>query len=133
MSGTLQGTVRFFASQGVSVTVVREGELTGVLRIPYGKSPVGHPWRAALGLLWDGEGKRYLAWYDMDTYHEGGTIAFWAADVPDDEDPAEHAMALVIRRVHRIRGSGTGPACLFRVTSSGWTTTEAVSRQAREV
>jgi len=133
---TLQGEVRFLVGQGIPVQVVREGELAGVFRIPYSKSPANHPWRAELGLLWDGQEQRYLAWYALtpDGWSVGWSrgIEFYAFDVPDEDDPADHAMALVIRQIHRIRGTGTGPRCLFRVTSSRWTTAEATSRQVRE-
>ena len=133
---TLQGKVKFLASQGIPVTVVRKGELAGVLRIPYGKSPANHPWQATLGLLWDGKGRRYLALYELlpDGWGVGWSrsIDFLAADVPDEDDPADHAMVLVIRQIHRTRGDGTGPQCLFRVTSSRWTTADSSSRPIRE-
>jgi len=132
---TLEGTVSFMASEGVPVTVVRRGELAGVLRIRYGKSRAGHPWRAVLGLLREVRGPRYHAWYAL--LPEGWTVGwsrsveFFAADVPDEDNPADHAMALVIRQIHRTRGDGTGHKCLFRVTSSAWTTGDS-TRLLRE-
>jgi hypothetical protein len=136
MWATLEGQVGFLVGQGIPVEVVREGELTGVLRVPYGGSPAEHPWRAELGLLWNGQGRRYLAWYDLTP--DGWSVnwirdvEFLAADVPDEEDPADHAMALIIRQIHRTRGIGTGPRCLFRVTSSRWISDDSSSRLARE-
>jgi hypothetical protein len=125
---TLHDHVRFLIGQGIPVEVVREGELAGVFRIPYGQCPANHAWRAELGLLWDRQKRDYHAWYALTP--DGGFagwsrgINFLAADVADDEDPADHAMALVIRQIHRTRGNGTGPRCLFRVTSSRWITAE---------
>jgi hypothetical protein len=136
MSATLQAQVRFLVEQGIPAELVREGELTGVLRVPYGGSPAEHPWRAELGLLWDRQRRRYLAWYALTpngwSVNWISDVEFLAADVPDEEDPADHAMALVIRQIHRTRGIGTGPQCLFRVTSSRWISDDSSSRLVRE-
>ncbi len=132
MSASVRLVVDILAIEGISATAVREGELAGVFRKRYQEYSVGHPWGAKLGLLWDGGGKRYFAWYDIREYRETWWYPFWAFDVPDDEDPADHAIALIVRRVNRIRGNGTGPGCMLRVTSWEWATTEPTLRALRE-
>jgi hypothetical protein len=119
MSASLRLAVDILAIEGVSATEVREGKLAGVFRKPYQGCSAGHPWGGKIGLLWDGMAKRYFAYYDISEYPTAWWQPFWAFDVPDDEDPADHAIALIVRRVNRIRGSGSGPGCLLRVTSWG--------------
>jgi hypothetical protein len=132
MSASLRLAVDVLAIEGVSATVIRGGELAGVFRKPYQEHSAGQPWGAELGLLWDGVGRRYFAWYDMREYRETWWHPFWALDVPEDEDPADHAIALIVRRVNRIRGSGNGPGCLLRVTSWEWTAPAPTLRAIRE-
>jgi hypothetical protein len=135
---TVQGAVDWLTGQGRAVTVVREGQLAGVLRVPYGKSQAGHPWRANLGVLWDGDRRRYLAWYSLlpDGWSVGWSrdVEIPAAEIPDGVDPGDYALAAVVRQIHRTRGDGTGPKCLFRVTSAGWASGEeacVVANRAR--
>lgn len=126
----IQGFVNFLAGQGMVVEIVREGELRGVLRLPYAGKRTGHPWQATVGLLWDPAQREFAARWDLVLRGQGAgwsqSFVFGAEEVPAGLGAAEYALAGVIRQIQRTRGMGTGPKCLFHVTSSGWAPEKAM-------